>query len=236
LVKEDLTGRKFNLLTVVSHYQAQTKRSTWKCICDCGNDVNVSATHLKSDHTKSCGCLKIESQKYGSITHKLSKTAIHRAWQGMIQRCTNKKLDQYINYGARGITFCDRWKNFLYFVEDMVNRPEGTSLDRIDNNGSYCKENCKWSTPKEQANNRRTSRMIKYNGKEQTLMQWSKELNINYGTLNSRINRYHWSTEKALSQSIRSPAATISYAPNKNMAVNVIYGGDIKGAGIAIRF
>jgi hypothetical protein len=159
-------GDKYNRLTIVEEiepiYDNQNKMvRIVKCICECGNESNYRLNDIKRETTKSCGCLHKELSKIRSIkrltTHNKSKYNEYRIWSGMKTRCYNSKRKDYVNYGGRGITVCDRWINsFENFYKDMGDRPLGTTIDRYPNNdGNYEPSNCKWSTPKEQINNRR---------------------------------------------------------------------------------
>jgi hypothetical protein len=115
----------------------------------------------------------------------------------MVDRCTKENTHNYKDYGGRGITVCDRWLDVNNFIEDMSTRPEGTSIDRIDNNGNYEPSNCKWSTDKEQSNNRRSSRYLEYNGESKTLVDWSRDTGIKQTTIGERLRR-GWTIEQAL--------------------------------------
>lgn len=162
--------------------------------CNCGNIKRIRAKDVKDCKTKSCGCLKqsMKGQLHPSYKHGLTaKIPEYGIWQSMIRRCHNKTDKTYQFYGARGIYVCDRWINsFTNFYQDMGQRPsEKYSIDRIDNNKGYYKENCKWSTSKEQSNNRRKCKYINYNNKTQTIKQWSEELGIPEETIHSRIKK-----------------------------------------------
>lgn len=130
----------------------------WHCICDCGNYIDVAGVYLRNGNTKSCGC----GQVYYHQIHGMSNTPEFAAWRAMIDRCYNKKNKHYKNYGGRGIKVCDRWlESFESFFEDMGPRPSSKhSIDRIDVNGNYCPENCRWATIKEQTINKRTNRFL----------------------------------------------------------------------------
>ena len=124
-------------------------------------------------------------------------TKTYNTWRAMKERCLSKNNKEYKRYGGRGITICEEWLTFINFYKDMGERPEGKTLDRINNNGNYCKENCRWATIEEQCNNRRSSRFIFYQGKRQTLTQWERELKLNSNIISRRLNR-GWSIEAAL--------------------------------------
>jgi hypothetical protein len=120
----------------------------------------------------------------------------------MRRRCLSKTFSEYFRYGAKGINICTRWNSYENFLEDMGERPEGKTLDRIDNSGNYEPNNCRWATPKEQSNNRSTTRIIEYNDKKQSLKMWANELNLNYRTLLGRLGR-GWSIEDTLTLPIK---------------------------------
>lgn len=167
--KEDLTGCVFNRLTVIKFAgRFPTKKAlnplpVWECICECGNFINVMQNSLKTGNTKSCGCLKIELTRekgYKNKIHGKSNNNAYGSWVSMKRRCYSKADPRYKDYGGRGIEVCDRWlercTGILNFLEDMGERPSKFhSIDRLDVNGSYCKENCKWATFSEQNKNKR---------------------------------------------------------------------------------
>lgn len=183
-----------------------------ECRCECGTVVTVNYSRLKNGKTKSCGCMQKELASKRLTTHGCTKhkqeTREYRTWMNMLDRCRNSNHYAYCNYGGRGIKVCERWlgkTGFQNFLEDMGSRPSSAhSLDRIDNNGHYCPENCRWATKKEQGNNQRTNRLITAFGRTQTLTQWATEFGCNVDTLWRRLNKLGWPVEKALT----TPVAT----------------------------
>jgi len=151
------SGKKFGLLTTlnISTKQGYDGTYSWLCICSCGNYTTVAPASLRSGNTKSCGCLAKLTRF--QIKHGKNRSRTARSWEAMLSRCFRKKDKSYHRYGGRGITVCDEWRSFEKFYRDMGERPEGKTLDRINNDGNYELKNCKWSTPKEQSANRSNS-------------------------------------------------------------------------------
>ena len=198
--KKDIKGQKFGRLTVLEDVGRDKREEVlWRCICECGNEIVALGGNLRSGHTQSCGCLNKEVCSEVHTTHGLSKTSEYHIWVGIIQRTTNPDNHAYKWYGARGIKVCDRWRySFENFLEDMGKKPSDKyTIDRIDNNGDYCPENCKWVTHKEQANNTRRNSMHEFNGVVKNISGWADEYGMNYRTLHSRLKR-GWTIEKAL--------------------------------------
>ncbi len=190
LIKEE---DKFGRLTAIKFIKRDKKsQQYWLFKCNCGNEKVIGIDDIKKGNTKSCGCLH-------SI-HGMTGTRIYISWKAMKARCLNKNNPAYKNYGGRGITICPEWLDFENFYKNMGVMPENKSLDRIKNDKGYYPENCKWSTKIEQANNRRDridSHFLTYKGKTLTVSQWARELNINKGTVFTRLNR-EWSIENIL--------------------------------------
>lgn len=154
---EDISGKSFNQLTAIEcvGHILNTAAIYWRCLCECGNYVNVTIGHLKSGHTKSCGCYATEQRSIVHTKHGLRKHKNYPLWAKMLQRCYNQNNPKYHRYGGRGITVCDRWReSFKNFYADIGDKPEGMSIDRRDNDGNYEPSNCRWATPKEQSNNK----------------------------------------------------------------------------------
>lgn len=154
---EDRFGRLLFLREAEDKYSPSgQKYKMWLCLCDCGNEVEVRKTHVKSGATKSCGCLNVELIKQRSETHRMTNTRVYEIWAGMKKRCDNR-YDE--NYGGRGISYQASWIHFENFWEDMSEGySDGLTLDRIDSEGNYCKENCRWATVTSQSRNRLKSK------------------------------------------------------------------------------
>jgi hypothetical protein len=195
---KELTGLKFERLVVLKrHHQNKESDWFWECLCDCGNKVITKGTTLTQGKVKSCGCY----HKDKITTHSMWKTPLYKIYRGIKSRCLQPLATGYSNYGGRGITVCDEWKMdpASFFKWAKENRyEEGLTIERIDNNGPYSPENCKWIPLKEQANNKRTSHIITFNGETKTVAQWATYLNIPRYILYNRINNYGWTDERAL--------------------------------------
>jgi len=198
----NLAGQQFGRLWCLGLAGSKSgKCSYWLCECECGEFVFISTTQLQrpdSKATKSCGCL----HKGVNKTHGYSKTIIHKAWSDRKQRCFNPNSPDYPDYGGRGITMCERWLIFENFLEDVLaeigESPSSRhTLDRVNNNGNYEPGNIKWSTPQEQARNRRSSKIITFRDTTLTLAAWAERIGVDQDTLGWRL-LHGWSTERAL--------------------------------------
>lgn len=196
---KDLTGMKIGKLTVLRYDTKIGKRHSWIVSCECGNVRPMKTDSLKG-RTISCGCFARQQTINRSSTHNATKSIEYSSWKAMKDRCSSK--DNYIN---RGITVCDEWLNsFETFFADMGERPSKEySLDRIDNDKGYCKENCRWATKKEQNNNRRNNRLININGETLTVAQWAVKTNVTENAFYARI-RYGWDEITAITKPLKS--------------------------------
>lgn len=197
----DLTGQRFGRLVAIRRHEKSSKsHSFWLCKCDCGKESVVFLGALRGGTTKSCGCWSDELLSRGQPTHGLYGIAGYKTWAGMHQRCSNPKNHKFKSYGARGIKVCDRWKSFELFHQDMGPMPKGHSLGRIDNDGDYCPENCRWETPLQQGRNKQNSRKIFWNGKEATLSEHAKDAAVKLATVRTRFYVCKWPVEKLFIQ------------------------------------
>lgn len=201
----NLIGIRFGRLVVqyLDHYNHRHV-PYWGCLCDCGKQHVVSGTSLTRGYTKSCGCLHDEKSKERATKHGEAHTKLYYVWQSMIKRCEKEKDKSYVNYGARGISVCSEWRDYKKFAlwarENGYNI--GKSIDRIDNNGNYCPENCRWTNRKQQNNNTRRTIRITYLNQTKTLTEWCKELGLKKDTIYCRIRLYGWTPEKAFTTKI----------------------------------
>lgn len=207
-------GQKFGKLTVIGLDHIDKRVGTkgdiryhyiYLCQCECGNKHKVRKTLLLSGNIKSCGCLqhteeyqkqKGERQK----KHGMTGTQLFKCWQGIKNRCNNPNMENYPNYGGRGITYCKEWQNFEPFMNWALANgyQEGLSIDRIDVNGNYEPSNCRWITMKEQCRNKRDNHYLTYNGETHCIAEWAEITGLKAVTIKRRIMTYKWSVEKTL--------------------------------------
>jgi len=196
----DLTGQTFGRLTVLTRGEnSPAGQARWNCVCACGTVVpNRASIHLLSGHTKSCGCLNAEMAAARSTTHGMSGTKEHGTWKKILSRCYNKRDPKYKDYGGRGISVCDRWReSFESFFSDMGYAPSQLhSIDRVKNEGNYEPTNCRWATEVEQANNKRNNLHLEYRGTTKTLAQWCDTLKLVYSKVQLRLAR-GWTVDLA---------------------------------------
>lgn len=180
---KDLIGKRFNNLTVIEFAYKKNYRAYWKCRCDCGNEKIIMRNNIPK--TLTCGCSKGANKYVGKFPRKLGDV-----YYNMKKRCDYKNHKSYNSYGGRGITYCDKWKTLEGFLDDMLDGyEEGLTLDRIDVNGMYCKENCRWVSRNIQANNKTTNIFLEYKGEKLTLSELTNKLGLNYSMVQHRIAR-----------------------------------------------
>jgi hypothetical protein len=208
--KLELTGQRFGRLVVIEKVVEKCNKDRhviWLCLCDCGGEVKVRGTDLKIGHTQSCGCLQREMTRERATQHSLTGTPLYKVFDNMMLRCYSPISRGYKNYGGRGIKVCLAWREdrgmFFNWAENSGYKV-GLQLDRINNNGNYCPENCRWVTRKENCNNKRNTIKLTLNGETFSLSRWSAEKGINYKTLKSRKCDYGWSDEETLTLPVDS--------------------------------
>lgn len=190
-------GRKFGRLTVMKTWN--TGKVYWcDCQCDCGSVVSVLASNLSSGNVKSCGCLKREMLVKQKTIHGESGTRLYNIWKAMRRRCHNPSDSYYHIYGGIGINVCKEWESFPAFAawakangyNDLL------TIDRIDPNGNYCPDNCRWSTLQEQARNKRDTIFVTIGNETKTLVEWCQEKGVLYSTALYRLKKQHLSGDK----------------------------------------
>lgn len=199
--KNDLSGLKFNMLTVVNRVYINGK-PLWHCICDCGKEIFVRHTRLTHGQ-KSCGCHASKMLVERNTKHSKRHSKLYAVWRGLRSRCNNSNHPFYCDYGGRGITVCKEWDNtndgFQNFYDWSVKSgyKDDLSIDRIDNNGNYEPNNCRWATIKQQCNNRRSNIVLNYKGVAHTVSEWSEIIQVKSGTIYQRIYK-GWNTGEIL--------------------------------------
>lgn len=190
----NLIGRKFGRLTVIGIDDRGTRKTYWVCQCDCGNIKSARSDSLQCGAIKSCGCMKKEQDRVNLTAnhiHKQSGTRIYEIWQGLKGRCNNIHDTRYDRYGGRGIFVCEEWEHdFEAFYKWALSNgyKDSLTIDRIDNDGNYCPENCRWATVKEQCNNRETTIKITIGNATKSLSEWCEIFELDYSTT---IQKYH---------------------------------------------
>lgn len=198
--KIDLTGKVFGRLAVIKESDNRKGGGLcWECLCSCGETALVRSYSLQTGDTTSCGCFHREQTSKASKTHGKTFERVYKSWTGMRSRCNDPNHNRFRNYGGRGIKVCDSWLNsFEQFYLDMGDQPSGKhSLDRINTDGDYCKENCRWATSIQQQNNTTRNHHLKLKGVTRTVAEWGRVLGFSPHTIHTRL-RAGWSTSEAL--------------------------------------
>lgn len=200
---KDLTGLQFGRLTVVARAEnASNGRVQWTCMCDCGNTTVCRAFNLQNGHTRSCGCLHEDGTR---TTHGMKWTRLYRVWESMKTRCNNPRSQRYVDYGGRGITVCPEWAESFEAFRDWAlanGYQDDLTIDRIDNDGPYSPDNCRWTTMEVQGRNKRNNYFLTHDGKTLTISDWGKETGIERRTIAKR-KQLGWSDAKALTEPVR---------------------------------
>lgn len=209
----DISGNRYGRLLVVGYAGIiRSKKSghtatLWNCKCDCGNELTVPRYRLTSGNTRSCGCLKVDTNARRCTTHGKSKSKLYSVWGSMKDRCYRESDKGYVNYGGRGIRVCDQWRNsFDEFRKWAIESgyKDGLTIERNDVNGNYCPENCCWIPKAEQSKNRRNCHYITYHGETKTLSEWSRELHVDRQCVRNKENELG-SGELAIDAILNSP-------------------------------
>lgn len=217
----NIAGQRFGRLTVIERVESPRAQAQWRCVCDCGKETVVRSQDLRNGHTKSCGCYGLEvsaSHTPSFSTHKESRSRLYRVWIGMKGRCNNCKNKAYSYYGGRGIKVCQDWDESYALFRDWAlanGYQENLTIDRIDVNGNYCPENCRWVSMKVQMNNTRANRRITLNGETKTMAEWSESTGLSYETIRNRTIK-----GKPADEVLQMPKAGREKCGNKNEAAN----------------
>jgi hypothetical protein len=200
-----LIGHKFGRLLVIGDAPSTGKGRRWECRCDCGKIAVCSTGNLRSGNSRSCGCATAAATVQRSTKHghakRGKKTAIYLLWRGVVDRCHTPSSKYYRRYGGRGIMVSKSWRKFENFYADMGDRPKGLTLERKENSKGYSKANCVWATRKEQQNNTRSNRKIKFKGEVLNLCQWAERTGMLGCTIARRI-KLGWSVKDALTKPV----------------------------------
>jgi len=192
-------GNVYGRLTVIELLPAVKSHYKARCVCVCGKESVCNITSLASGRIQSCGCAKREKLQEKNFKHGMSGSRIYVNWKGMLARCENKNHSKYSNYGGRGISVCKEWHDFNAFYAWAIQAgyADGLQIDRIDNNGNYCPENCRWVSVKDNCRNRRSSKYITISNETKTLAEWAEIAGLSRGTIERRL-KLGWSGGRLL--------------------------------------
>lgn len=203
--RKDLTGQRLGKWLVLGFSEYSQGRTYWSVICDCGNKFIREGASLRGGRSKSCGCdraaRRAEMNRAGrppkAERDNMRRSPTYKSWLSMRARCNNPGSGNWAEYGGKGIKMCDRWLSYENFLTDMGERPPGHSIDRIDNDGDYTPENCRWATQRQQNRNQRRNRLITHQGATKCLAEWAEESGVAQQLLRSRLER-GWTFERAM--------------------------------------
>lgn len=212
----DLKGRRFGRLLVIDRADdyvspAGIRMVKWKCLCDCGKNVEVIARNLISGESQSCGCRFSDLKKQNAKWQGTSYEPLYGVWRAMINRCNNPRNKSYCNYGKRGIKVCQEWNgDYLKFRAWAIENgyQKGLSIDRIDVNGNYEPSNCRWTSTDVQSINKRSTDYITYKGETRSLIEWARILGIKYKTLRGRLYAQKMTVDDAFTMPVMNRRVT----------------------------
>ena len=190
----DLAGQMFGYLEVIDRLPA-APRSRWLCVCACGSLHEADGSELRRGRVSSCGCMTNKLIGRSNTKHGKSRSRAYRAWAAMLSRCKDVRNNRY---GGRGIQVVEAWRYFDVFYADMGDPPSGCSIERVDNNRGYSKDNCVWATPEEQTRNRSNTILLTHNGVTDTLAAHARRAGLRYDTVHKRLFTSGWPVDKAL--------------------------------------
>ena len=205
----NLIGRRFGMLVVTGEAPRVGVKNDarWMCHCDCGVDKAISATCLTTGNTRSCTCLRRKATSERQTSHGDNRPGnrhpLYGVWAGIHRRCYNPHEKRFNRYGGRGIVMCERWLDYANFKADMgASYQRGLTIERINNDGNYEPNNCRWASVKEQCRNRSTSRWLEFNGQRKTVAEWAETLNLRPERISARLGA-GWPVEKVLTAPLR---------------------------------
>lgn len=202
-LRVSLVGQRFGKVVVTKYLGSDSHRNgVYRCVCDCGKETDVYTNSLKRGHTKSCGCSRHETLTTHGMSENMTASSeemsTYKSWKAMLARCYNTNDGNYHRYGGRGITVCDKWRKFEGFLEDMGVKPRGLTIERLDVDKGYYKENCEWATYLTQNRNKTNTVWVMYKGRRLSLAEACELTGVKLGTAHQRIRR-GWSPEEAIS-------------------------------------
>lgn len=211
-----MEGRTFGHCTVIERVEDNNRRLQYLCRCECGNEFEALGENLRSLHTQSCGCYRDNKNRKLHEKHKelsyYNHSPEYKTWKSLRGRCNNPNNPKYSRYGGRGIKVDERWNDYANFLKDMGRRPSNKhTIDRINNDGNYSPENCRWATRTEQSRNRSNTLSLTFNGITKTLQEWSEQTGLDYSALQWRRNS-GWPVDEILT----IPSGGLRHASTKH--------------------